>query len=66
MKGVVDATPKSQKINISQGLGNDFQVGWGGWGGMGTATRKLPTPKFKFVLGFRPLYFGNAHAKKQS
>ena len=28
-----------------------------GGGGMGTATRKLPTPKFKFLLGFRPLHF---------
>ena len=44
-----------------QGLGNDFQVGGKG---KGTATRKLPTPKFKFLLGFRPLYFENDHAKQ--
>ena len=37
----------------------------GGGGGKGAATRKLPTLKFKFLLGFRSLYFEYAHAKQK-
>ena len=44
-----------------QGLANDFQVG----GSKGDATRKLPTPKFKFLLEFWPLNFENAHDKQK-
>ena len=33
-------------------------------GDKGAATKKLPTPKFKFLLGFRPPNLANAHAKQ--
>ena len=42
-----------------QGLGNNFQVEGA------RATRKLPTSKFKFLLGFRPLYFESAYARQK-
>ena len=32
--------------------------------GKGAATKKLPTPKFKFLLGFQPLYFENTYDKQ--
>ena len=35
-------------------------------GGRGAATRKLPTPIFKFLLGFRELNFENSYAKQKS
>ena len=35
------------------------------WRVNGAATRKLPTLKFKFLLGFRPLYFKNTYAKQK-
>ena len=41
---------------------NDYQVVGGG---RGAATRKLPTPKFKFLLGFRSLHFENAFFKRK-
>ena len=30
----------------------------------GAATRKLPTPKFKFLLGSRSLHYENTYAKQ--
>ena len=35
------------------------------WRDKGATTRKLPTPKFKFLLGVRPLYFENTYAKQK-
>ena len=50
-----------------QGLGNDFQVGRGGvGGGKGTATRKLPTSRFKFFLRFPSLNFEDVYAKQKN
>ena len=34
------------------------------WRGRDAATKKLPTLKLQFLLGFRPLYFENAFAKQ--
>ena len=44
----------------TSGVGTIYKL-WAG--GRGAATRKLPTPNFKFLLGFRPLNFENTFFK---
>ena len=34
------------------------------WGGTDSGESKPPTPKFRFLLGFWPLYFGNIGKSK--
>ena len=45
-----------------QGRRHEFSTGGGGQiptGGTDSGETKPPTPKFRFLLGFRPLYLGN-------
>ena len=50
-----------------QGRRQEFSTGGGGTEpdrGMDSGESKLSDPKFRFLLGFRPLYFGNLRKSK--
>ena len=51
-----------------RGVVTNFQLGRGGGriltGETVSGESKPPTPKFRFLLGFRPLYFGNIENSK--
>ena len=49
---------------LGSGVGTIIKLGGGG-GGRRAATRKRPTVKFKFLLGFLPLKFQNTVFKQK-
>ena len=61
--------PFGRLLNRHQLQGRRREVSTGGgadsdWGGTDSGELKLPTPKFLFLLGFRPVYFGNTEKSK--
>ena len=53
---------KGRRHQFSTGGGGRTEPDWGG--GTDSGESKTPTPKFRFLLGFRPLYFGNIGKSK--
>ena len=58
-----EVTDPGRSLLLPRGVATNFRLGrtnpdWGG-GGTDSGESKLPIPKFRFHLGFRPLYFGN-------
>ena len=55
--------------HITRGIATKFRLGGGGGadftGRTGSGESKLSTPKFRFLLGFRQLYFRNIGNSKK-
>ena len=54
------AFPGDTQVDVDKGVATKFRLGRRiPTGGTDSGESKPPTPKFRFFLGFRPLYFGN-------
>ena len=63
----VGRTKLAGDVGENQGRRHEFSTGGGGrilTGETVSGESKPPTPKFRFLLGFRPLYFGNIENSK--